>query len=152
MGGILKLEYILTTSIPERLTLALSCLAAQSHDVKSTNLTGETPLFVAVEGGHEKTIELLLKAKANVNVHNNSFVTPLHAAAACGQEKAVELLARADADVNAQVKPGDWTPLHVVLLVRCIMDYNSIYLATIGVTIRKVILWEPVVQLTPYAE
>jgi hypothetical protein len=27
------------------------------------------------------------------------------------------------------------------------MDYNSIYLATVGVTIRKVILWEPVVQL-----
>ena len=62
---------------------------------------GETPLHWAAKSGHEKVVEVLLKAGAKIEAKDKDGMTPLHLAATNyelvrtvreGREKVVELL------------------------------------------------------------
>jgi len=89
--------------------------------------TGATPLLVAAKSGDAKSISLLLKYKAIVDLPNAEGVTPLMAAAGVGHSfnptrgryktdaEAVEclkLLHDAGGDVNAKVRFSGITSLH----------------------------------------
>lgn len=60
-----------------------------------------TPLQAAAVKGHEKAVELLLNAGANVDVHCESG-TALQLAAAGGYEKVAQMLLEAGADANSE--------------------------------------------------
>jgi ankyrin repeat protein len=51
---------------------------------------------------HERIVELLLEAGADVNAQDGEYGTALHAASFRGREQIVKLLLKAGADVNAQ--------------------------------------------------
>jgi ankyrin repeat protein len=71
---------------------------------------GQIALEPASVGGHEKVVEKLASAGADVNAQGGYYGTALYAASVRGQEKVVEILVSAGADVNAQkqhiVLPG----------------------------------------------
>jgi ankyrin repeat protein len=108
---------LLIISNPERVTLALGSLGAQSYDVNSRDHRnqGEAPLHWAAMLGYEKTIEILLKAGADVNMQHDLYWTPLHFAARNGQEKSAELLVRAKADVDI-ADCSQWTALQLAVV------------------------------------
>ena len=71
-----------------------------------------TPLHVACFCGHKDDIvQLLLKAKANVNALDIQGNTPLCIAAGKGHEKIVELLISAGADIELEKNIYGYTPL-----------------------------------------
>jgi ankyrin repeat protein len=56
-------------------------LADMVTKIKDPNIkdgVGSTPLHYAAQGGHVECVNLLLKAKANINAINNAGDTPLH--------------------------------------------------------------------------
>ena len=75
---------------------------------------GSTALHCATWKGHQNVVEFLLKAGANVGLHNTNEhwgTTALHAAAHANQVAIAEMLIGAGADVNATDLAGK-TPLH----------------------------------------
>ena len=71
---------------------------------------GKTPLMYAAESGVIRSVELLLKKGANVNVTDNEGKTPLMYAAESGVIRSVELLLKKGANVNVTDNEGK-TPL-----------------------------------------
>ncbi|CAG5123838.1 unnamed protein product, partial [Candidula unifasciata] len=69
-----------------------------------------TPLHCAAAKGNTGIVEILLKAKANVNAEDEENWSPLHFAANTGHKKIVEILVRAGAHINATCKLGN-TPV-----------------------------------------
>ena len=71
-----------------------------------------TLLHYAAEAGQNKVLKVLLRRKANTEIHagERSF-TPLHLAIRTGQEMAVELLLKYGADMEARSIEG-YTALH----------------------------------------
>ncbi len=67
-------------------------------------------LHFAAGNGHKKTVEVLLKAKANVNAVDIEGWTPLHVAALHGRANIVGVLLEKGANVNAVDRYGK-TPL-----------------------------------------
>ena len=53
-------------------------LSTQVKDVNMKDATGNTALHYSAQGGHVDCVNLLIKAKANINAVNNSGDTPLH--------------------------------------------------------------------------
>ena len=76
---------------------------------------GFMPLGLAVFFGHPETVDVLLKAGANVNATTRETmkVTPLASAAAARQFGIARVLIANGANVNAQAE-NDFTPLHEV--------------------------------------
>jgi ankyrin repeat protein len=70
-----------------------------------------TPLQMAVEGEQESIVQLLLAAKADTNVKDDTGTTALHLAATKGYASIARLLLGAKADVNIRDKWGH-TALH----------------------------------------
>ena len=80
-------------------------LVKEGADVNSRNSRGATPLILATTGKHTKSIELLIKHRADVNVVVEDWYyrydpTVLHQAAKEESGKCMELLIAAGADVN----------------------------------------------------
>ena len=76
---------------------------------------GSTPLHCAVWKGHQKVVELLLAAGADVNAHNENDhwgTAPLHAAAHANQAGIAQLLIDHGADVNAKDREGRTPMFH----------------------------------------
>ncbi|CAB0044211.1 unnamed protein product [Trichogramma brassicae] len=81
--------------------------------------TGDSPLHLALAGGHNKVVELLLKSGADSNVANANGTTPLHIIfqTRCGVEVLAEVFFNINDEVkqlvqvNAQDEQG-CTPLH----------------------------------------
>ena len=97
----------------------------------SKDSMGETPLFYAVQRGHEKIIELLLnRTDVNVNSQDKDGDTPLSLAARRGHEAVVKLLLdRIDVIADSQNQEGD-TPLSLAAergykaVVKLLLDRN----------------------------
>lgn len=82
--------------------------------VNARNQDGETALYRAVLKGHVSTVELLLKAKADVHMETINGVTPLHAAVIEKHEDVVKLLLKAKAKPDTLAFPevyGGMRPL-----------------------------------------
>lgn len=73
--------------------------------MKFLHETPATPLHLAARQGHERVMEILLEAKADVCALSNNQSTPLHFAAGAGKVGAVKMLLKAKADARAKVKP-----------------------------------------------
>ncbi len=88
-------------------------LIAANPDVVNTQAPGgnKTPLHIAVEKNYEKMVEILITAKAKVNVVTQNGITPLHVAAQIGNKKIIARLIQAGAPINASSNVG-CTPLH----------------------------------------
>ncbi|MEM4367103.1 MAG: ankyrin repeat domain-containing protein [Candidatus Anstonellales archaeon] len=72
---------------------------------------GITMLMIASWSGHEKIVEMLIKAGADVNATSYLGFTALMYAAENGHEKIVEMLIKAGANLDLQDNDGRWTPL-----------------------------------------
>ena len=72
-----------------------------------------TPLHAACASGHKDIVQLLLKAKANVNALDRYGNTPLYNAARSGFEQLVEQLLSAGADIEIEKNLEGWTPVFI---------------------------------------
>ena len=81
-------------------------VAAGAETSPVGNNAATTPLGEAAYMGREKCVELLLGARAAVDLANNNGFTPLNNAAQEGQEKSVALLLDARAAVDLANKRG----------------------------------------------
>ena len=85
-------------------------LRANRVDVNTKDRDGNTPLHMAVLGGHTNCVGLLIEKKANVDAVNSEGNNPLHLAVATAPPECIVLLLKACAPVNSRNKNGD-TPL-----------------------------------------
>lgn len=86
-------------------------LLSMGADVNVRQGTYEgTPLQYAASGGHREVVQLLIQAKANLDLHDTHGRTPMMWAAQKRQAAVVSQLIKAGADVNATAK-GGWTAL-----------------------------------------
>ena len=82
-------------------------LLKRGAQIDLTSLNGSTALTWAIRAGHEKIIELLLKAGAKTNFLESEFQrSPLLVAAMYGREETVKWLLSAGVDVDAVDKQG----------------------------------------------
>jgi len=70
---------------------------------------GDTPLHMAIWGGHEDWVQILVDAGADVQAVGDRLETPLHVAARKGSVKMALVLVGADANPDAPAQ-ADWTP------------------------------------------
>jgi ankyrin repeat protein len=87
-------------------------LLANHADVNAKDNEGITPLYWAVESGHDVVEELLLRG-ADVNAADQYGLTPLHEATRMGLTNLMKLLLTYKADVNAKENKRGSTPLHM---------------------------------------
>ena len=80
-------------------------------DIHVRNITGETPLMVAVGYGHIDSVRLLAKRGSDINVPDNSGTTPLIMAIEKGDNEIVNLLLALGANPKQEDSEGK-TPLH----------------------------------------
>ncbi len=73
-----------------------------SIKIDSKNVTGTTPLTLAVQDGRIEVIKVLIKYGANVNLPTQQGWTPLHFASSHGQKEALEILLNNAADPFAK--------------------------------------------------
>lgn len=116
---------------------ALRRILADGADPNFLTRYGETPLFVALNRGHEDTAMALLDAGADPGVVSNNGTTPLFWAARHGYLRVVERLLQLGVDVHA-ARDGDVPPLAMAvscnhaevvrLLVAHGADFNRPYL------------------------
>ena len=91
-------------------------LKHEDTDIDWRSYEGETALLLACRHNSDpnvqKTVEILLKYKADPNIADNEDETPLLAAARSGLTNVVQQLVRIETvDVNRS-DCGGWTPLH----------------------------------------
>ena len=79
-------------------------------DVNTKDRDGNTPLHMAVLGGHTNCVGLLIEKNANVDAVNSEGNNPLHLAVATAPPECIVLLLKAGALVNLRNNNGD-TPL-----------------------------------------
>lgn len=110
-----------------------ACLNSGADINSKTGKYGYTPLIYAVKQNRVDMVELLLKAKPNLNVADNNGRCAIHYAASDGNWKIWELIANSGADVNVKDSEGR-TPLMRVdqdcmdraeLLVKLGADVNA---------------------------
>jgi len=100
-------------AVGDAVVAAVLIQAGAKLDVQDSQF--KTPLHLAIEEGHTDVIDVLLRAKANVNLGNMESGmknTPLMDAAHAGKCELAEKLIAAKADVNAQGK-SDMSALHL---------------------------------------
>ncbi|CAE7257492.1 ANK2, partial [Symbiodinium sp. CCMP2592] len=100
---------------PERETDALIFLIQAGVNVSFVNGRGETPAFLAAHRCNDKALEVLAKARADLQTADNRGNTPLHVAAGSfgdrpSRANALRILIQAGVNLNAVNKDGD-TPL-----------------------------------------
>ena len=82
---------------------------------------GLIPLHLAIHGGHEDIVKLLIANGAEVNARDSDYDTPLIKAAQAGAGGIIVALLKAGADVNAADMTGK-TPLHHLVMTGSIDD------------------------------
>jgi len=83
-------------------TLAQLLLEAEADVAAATRVGAITPLSLAASNGSTAMIEVLVAAKASVNIPTTTGATPLMAAATSGSVDAVQVLLDHNAFVNAR--------------------------------------------------
>eukprot|EP00268_Persea_americana_P027013 TRINITY_DN26540_c0_g1_i1.p1 TRINITY_DN26540_c0_g1~~TRINITY_DN26540_c0_g1_i1.p1 ORF type:complete len:545 (-),score=119.34 TRINITY_DN26540_c0_g1_i1:710-2170(-) len=85
----------------------------RSAVVNEVNELGETPLFIAAEGGHVDVVEELLKYsnKESMSRKNCSGFDPLHKAASQGHQAIVQVFLNHDPSLSKTIGPSNATPL-----------------------------------------
>lgn len=96
-----------------KLTHLISNLGHKPELVNAYSEDGYQPLGLAAYFGHEKIVEYLIKAGAQVNLpsKNSLGVTPLQSAVAGGHLEITRMLLTAGASPNVRER-GGYTPLH----------------------------------------
>ncbi|KAF5281783.1 hypothetical protein FQR65_LT14530 [Abscondita terminalis] len=93
----------LASSTSEQLALIVD-----KGDVNGKNNSGQTPLLIAISGGHTENVTILLEKGANVFAEDIGGNTCLHLAAACGDDDALmQTLLTKGLDVNKKNNDGD---------------------------------------------
>jgi ankyrin repeat protein len=82
--------------------LELMLEAPKCREIEESDEEGRTALSWASEFGHEKPVQMLLKAGADVNNIEKFYGGALYSASAEGHEKVVQMLLVAGADIRAQ--------------------------------------------------
>lgn len=77
----------------------------------SQNATGDTPLHLAAESGHDEIAGLLISMTANVNIKNKRGLTPLFFAAFYGRKNIAKMLLAKGADTDIKSDIGMY-PIH----------------------------------------
>jgi ankyrin repeat protein len=90
----------------------LSSTAGALSLINTQDESGETPLYVAAENGHEAVTKLLIAARCNVDLQANNGATPLYIAAHSGQASVSKQLIEACCNVDLQMHDGR-TPLFI---------------------------------------
>nr|XP_015213793.1 PREDICTED: serine/threonine-protein phosphatase 6 regulatory ankyrin repeat subunit B [Lepisosteus oculatus] len=86
---------------------------ADSTDVvDAVDSQGQTPLMLAVAGGHGDAVSVLLEREASVDIADSQGRTALHIGLLCGQEECVQCLLEQEAAVCVGDAAGR-TPLHL---------------------------------------
>src|ERR1051326_1065616 len=80
---------------------AVRSLLLKKVDVNAPQVDGTTALHWAVRADDLDTVDLLLRAGANVSARNREGMMPLELAALNGNAAIIERLIKAGADVNA---------------------------------------------------
>ena len=78
---------------------------------------GKTPLILAAERGHVRTVALLIENGAGIDTTSAEQWTPLVYAAARGQPDVARLLIGAGADIEVREPSGGYTPLMIAALL-----------------------------------
>jgi len=89
--------------------LALGCPADAKEDDDDL---GWTALMHAASFGHHEVCQMLIDAKAQINIKDDRGVDPLGEAAMHGHKEVCQLLIKANAEINAKYN-NNWTPLMV---------------------------------------
>ncbi|KAF5281784.1 hypothetical protein FQR65_LT14531 [Abscondita terminalis] len=93
----------LASSTSEQLALIVD-----RGDVNRKNNSGQTPLLIAISGGHTENVTILLEKGANVFAEDIGGNTCLHLAGACGDDDALmQTLLTKGLDVNKKNNDGD---------------------------------------------
>ncbi len=79
--------------------------------------SGKTPLILATERGHVRTVAILIENGARIERRSAEDWTPLVYAAARGQPDVARLLIGAGADIEAREPSGGYTPLLIAALL-----------------------------------
>lgn len=87
------------------------CIEVDKTVVHARNDDYDTPLHVAATYGNVATVQLLLRAGADMDAKDANKMTPLHVAAFYGHVDIVQLLLQSGADKDAKAVCDD-TPLH----------------------------------------
>jgi protein-serine/threonine kinase len=101
-------------------------------NIDSRSLHGRTAMHIAASNGQDECVEVLLKAKADINVQTDAGFTALHLASERGCISIVRSLLAAECDPGVQTKQGELA-LHLAaakghttvlseLLTRCTHD------------------------------
>jgi ankyrin repeat protein len=94
-----------------KLDSAIAMIAAKGASLEAANVTGETPLFIAVKIDSASTVRALLNSGASISGRDALGNTALHTAVRWNALAATESLIDAKADINAYNLYGK-TPLH----------------------------------------
>jgi ankyrin repeat protein len=94
-----------------KLDAAIGMIAAKGASLEAANVTGETPLFIAVKIDSPSTVQALLNSGASISGRDTLGNTALHTAVRWNALSAAEALINAKADINAFNLYGK-TPLH----------------------------------------
>lgn len=86
-------------------------MIAEGADLDEKAQNGETPVILAVLGGHEEVARALIEAGADIHGRNAGGFTPLHAAAYAGELAMAQLLIERGADINDAQNKAGVTPL-----------------------------------------
>ena len=68
------------------------------------NFKGESCLHVCAQLNYPKTAEVLIIAKASIEISSSTYITPLHVAARAGNYEVLDVLINHGANVNAKTK------------------------------------------------
>lgn len=79
--------------------------------------SGKTPLILATERGHVRTVAILIENGARIDRRSSEEWTPLVYAAARGQPDVARLLIGAGADLEVREPSGGYTPLLIAALL-----------------------------------
>jgi ankyrin repeat protein len=94
-----------------KLDSAIPMIAAKGASLEAANVTGETPLFIAVKIDSASTVQALINAGASISGRDTMGNTALHTAVRWNALAAADALIDAKADINTYNLYGK-TPLH----------------------------------------